>query len=43
MVMADVKQEKMATRQAYGKALVEIGSGKPKSCGHGCRPFQSPR
>lgn len=29
MVMADVKQEKMATRQAYGKALVEIGAENP--------------
>ena len=27
--MADVKQEKMATRQAYGKALVEIGAENP--------------
>lgn len=27
--MAEVKQEKMATRQAYGKALVEIGAENP--------------
>ena len=31
--------DKQATRQAYGKALVEIGREKSKSCSDGRRSF----